>query len=260
MSDYNNINSNMTNNYKMEGGVSTQLVHYDKPLFVVLGSGIYEMNAMMIVVTAHRNDKGRDIINTYRIPLTGKDLEPWEARDTDSLFILPEDKRLDSDCFRGYMIRMEDECDIEEAVSTLVEKNFVPVVEESEITVQVYYVNDLQNIGGALHSSWFNLHFSRTGDTWFKPRDIIGLCAVRQYLKKPFKFVPADPKLDNDCKLAENLTYLMEAFDKYGFYKANGKDVENDGTYTYSKDLGKIRMTREEFIEKFSDGIHSMID
>lgn len=257
---HNNYNHYTTNNFDTNGiAVSTQLVRYDKPLYAVIGCGIAEVHGMIIAVTASRDGKGSETLNTYRIPLMGRELEPCEPRSMDDeLFILPEDKSVKNYTFKTYLNQLvpTNECSVEEAVEELQRYKFVPFIQDEGIVVEVCdYDNEIRAV-----SSWFDLPLKKEGKDWLKPSNLVGLCAIMKYLDKPMKFVPFHGDNEVESKLAAELARLVDAFSKYGFCKAKTRNVENDGIYTYSRELGKIEMSREEFIRKFPDGVYSMIE
>lgn len=257
---HNNHNHYTTNNFGTNGiAVSTQLVRYDKPLYAVIGCGIAEVHGMIIAVTASRDGKGSEKLNTYRIPLMGRELEPCEPRSMDDdLFILPENKSIKNYIFNTYLNQLvpTNECSTEEAVDELQRYKFVPFVQEDEIFVEVCdYDNEIRFV-----SSWFDLPLKKEGKDWLKPSNLVGLCAIKKYLGKPMKFVTFHENNGEESKLATELARLVDAFSKYGFCKAKTKNVENDGIYTYSRELGKIEMSREEFIRKFPDEVYSLIE
>lgn len=245
-------NNYTTNNFNVRGNnFQTHLYRYDNPLLVAIGGYIYEMYAMIIANSFSRNEKGKEIINTYRIPLTGLQLEPWEAMDineTETRFIVfPADKQLTPKVFKNYMKYMKEENDIETGLKELKDNGLTVNIKDDVIKVNVIgYTTYL-----SLNSDWFHFSLNVDSEAWIKPDDMVDICLLSEYLRKEMQFVASDEKDENDKKRAEELTNLFERFKKYEFL-TNGK-VMNDGQYTYSNDLGRIVMTREEFLEKFPD-------
>lgn len=245
-------NSYTTNNFNVRGNnFQTHLYRYDNPLLVAIGGYIYEMYAMIIANSFSRDEKGNEIINTYRIPLTGLQLEPWEAMDenvSDKQFIVfPADKQLTPKVFKNYIRYMREESDIKTGLKELKDNGLTVNIKDDVIKVEVIGFTEKVS----LDTDWFYLILDVASDAWIKPDDMVDLCLLSQYLRKDIQFVASDEKDENDKKRADELTSLFERFKKYEFL-TNGK-VMNDGQYTYSNDLGRIVMTREEFLEKFPD-------
>lgn len=243
----NNYNHYSTHNhYGNCNAFQTQLVRYDKPLHVVIDSDIYEMYGMLIASTCQQDKNGKDNIRTYRIPLTGLEMEPWHPIPmTDSLIILPNNKQLTAKDFDKYIDYFRQNGDMDDAVDELVRKGFHAVCEEEKIKVKIYV--DKKRV--TLSSEWFDIEMELHEDKWCRPDDFLIVCSIAMFLKKELQFVPHDKDNEKEYTIAAELDRLMNVFNKNNFY-STGK-VMNDGFYTYSQDLGRISMTRKEFMEKF---------
>lgn len=242
-------NYSTTNNFNYKGGnFHTNLVQYNNPKLVVLGGAIYEMHGMILANTLKTDPKGNEYIRTLRIPLVGPFMEPWEAREEDDKFIsLPQDKILTPVSFKQYINYMDDESDIESALAELNSWGFTHNIQVDTMTVKVGAYSDEANV----FCDWFSINLDRKHESWLSPDDLNDLCLLQKYFDKQMKFVPNDEKDKMDLQVAEQLNKLMDAFYKHNFY-SNGKII-NDGTYSYGNDIGRMSMTREEYLEKFPD-------
>lgn len=242
--EFHNITNN---NYYTKGNTfQTQIIRYDRPVYVVLGGYIEEMYAMVIANTYKVDKEGRESIVTYRIPLTGITMEAWNPRKMDAKIVtLPSDKKITADAFKEYIEYIVSDISLDEGLTLLESKGFTVQAGDEPITVRVSAYENLTH----LYSPWFNLTIGNSDKIWYSPNDVLDLCRISKFLKKTFKFVPEDNQIEYDRMGAMDLERLMTAFKRHGFY-TNDK-VTNDGTYTFGKDLGRIRMKREDFIKQF---------
>ena len=119
--------------------------------------------------------------------------------------------------------------------------------EKSDAPIKVKIYVDKKRV--TLSSEWFDIEMELHEDKWCRPDDFLIVCSIAMFLKKELQFVPHDKDNEKEYTIAAELDRLMNAFNKNNFY-STGK-VMNDGFYTYSQDLGRISMTRKEFMEKF---------
>lgn len=247
----NNYNNYTTNHFNMSckgQSLNSHMVHYDKPLYVIFGGAIHEMHAMLITNTYRYDEKKGDIINTYRIPLTGPELEPWEPRDMDgNLFVLPQDKQMHPADFRKYMNQMEGHSSVDEAIDELKRHQFIAIIPEKEVKFKV----DAFNQNAEIESEWLHECIEMSEKGWIHPKDILPVFTMVGFLDKPACFVPYDTDDKDDISLTKEVKRMFDSF-KDGLFMQYGK-VFNDGTYTYTSDLGRIEMSHSEFLKKFPD-------
>ena len=244
---YNNYS---TNNYNYNSAnLNSHLVRYDQPVPVAIGCGIFDMHALIIVNTYDNDNEDENAVRTWRIPLTGPEMQPWTPySENDNLLILPMDRHLTPRVFRVVMAHFMEHVSIEDAIEELDDKGFVADVRTD--TIQVHVNSDKEK--ASISSSWFHMNVEHDKGGWFRPDDLEHLFLMAKYLKKPLVFMVSEVgNKHSNATLVNELTRLMVAYNK-GELLASGK-VCHDGTYCYSKDLGRVSMTHDEFIAKFPD-------
>lgn len=243
-------NNYVTNNHFNTVGshFQTQLIRYEKPLYVLVGGYIEEMYGMIIANVFEKNQKGGNNIRTLRIPLIGATMEPTDIHnENDKIICLPQNKRMTPADFRDYIDYVNPEIDIFTGLTQLKDKGFIQDIESDTLTIKVSACNNA--VG--LNSDWFKLDMNRPNSSWLSPKELENLCYLQMFFKKKFVFIPFNKEDEEDRVVVKQLEQLMEAFHKHNFY-TNGKII-NDGTYSYGSDIGRMNMTREEYLHKFPD-------
>lgn len=246
----NNFHTTNCHNVHVDGSTfRTNIVRFDQFQYALLGCNIVELHGLLFITAMKTDQNGKEYFITYRVPLVGAGLEPWEAHDeTNPIVILPHDKVLIPESLYEYIKKSEENISLYEALSLLSQKGFSPNIDrKKELTVTVCALKTIASIS----CPWFRVHLDTQDNSWFNPLDILPVVNLFCFLFVPFNFVPANNSDPQDCALAEDLTRLMRAYSTNGFMRGGG--VVNDGTYTYTRDLGRIPMTREEFCNKFPD-------
>lgn len=252
---------NTTNNYFTSPGIVTSTVIYDKQRLALLRGRIYSVGGMLLVTSFEnkKDDKGPSI-NTYRQLLLDDTLRPggiiYPTEEYCFMF-LPEDGVLDEKTLK----------DIGQKVWSAGDNSMMGLVDEfnecgirfqsqsKQMEVHLMFYEDGAFL--SISSDAFCLDIEDVDRDEIKklsPADFLDVLELHNFTGLEFKFV-SDNENDKDIEaLAAQLNKWMAIHTEGGLlYDANELDNCNDGEYTYTKSLGKIRMTREEFLEKFPD-------
>ena len=249
-------NNYTTNNWNVTASMfQTQLIQFAEPKIAFVKGLLVELSGMNLVTVMNPGeDKVRNKFSTYRILLEKSEMRPYttlEYYDGEySFYFMPENRMLTTDDFNLYVSRLSDRITVLSALENLDKYGFKLTDKPADVTCIVSCYKKEVYISSDLFYIHFKLHDS--GYVW--PTDMYDILNLFNYLKVPFKFVPATETNAKEKATADDLARLLAAYEKDNLYTNDGDDsVDWDGTYVYSKDLGKIEMSREEYFKRFPD-------
>lgn len=249
-------NNYTTNNYYQAAGVSSSLIHFEKPRLALVKGILYKLYGMLLITSIEKNKKNGGMeISTYRQPLAGENFNPIDIiseYDDCSLIFLPENGIIDEKIMKTLFNQAKEQSNVFQLVDDLKKENVIFKPKSEQLAVELYYLPNktLEVTSDAFGLYMENLEKEKMKD--LSPSDFMELFVLGGYMKIKYVF-QVDEKEDKEVKqVAGQLKNWFDIHEKIGIlYDNNNIYTCHDGEYIYTENLGKIRMTREEFLEKF---------
>ena len=254
----NKIFNNNSNVYLQGPKFQSNVVLFEKPKFICLNGAVKQMHGISFIFEEKEDYSGKKRYNTVRIPLIGELLEPGASLESYNSLLLPEEKIMTPDTFKKCLSDAEKMYEISYLLEELKEYGFTVEVTEEFLTIKIYIHDEVVVFSSPYLSLSMN---AKDNGTYVSPVEFIDIIRIAVYLNKQLNFVSMNGT-DKENALVKELERMKQACLEYGFMDSNvcNDDVYNDGTYSYTNNLGKIRMSREEFLAKFPDAYKLSID
>ena len=244
------INANH-NEYHISGaGCQSNIVMFDRPKLVCIRGQFRNVYGISIITKVEKNCDDKDRFVSTRIPLVGELLQPVGTLTGSCEFVIPEDKVLSPELFKRCIEASEHFYCIDATLDEMKDEAISVLQLEGEMTVNVCCYDDTV----FAHNDYFNLKFEMyENGSYVAPNEFMNICRIVGFLGCKVKFVPVEETEENRRITAE-FERMMQTAEEFGIMDNNLSDtVYNDGEYSYSKGLGRVRMTREEYLAKFPD-------
>ena len=248
----NKVFNNNSNIYIQGPKFQSNIVLFEKPKFISLNGAIREMYGISFLFEEAKDYKGDKRYKTVRIPLIGELLEPGDELKPCNSLSLPESKVMTPAGFKEYMNDVKRLYTISAGLNDMKKHGFSVDVKEDYINVNVTVYKNVVYFSSPYFAMEMN---TQENDSYVLPHDFIEIIQMAAFLDRQLKFIP-HPETEKENPLFDELYRMMQACIEYGVMD-NGEDdsVYNDGTYSYTKNMGRIRMTREEYLKKFQDAV-----
>jgi len=126
----NNFHTTNCHNVHVDGSTfRTNIVRFDQYQYALLGCNIVELHGLLFITAMKTDQNGKEYFITYRVPLVGAGLEPWEAHDeTNPIVILPHDKVLTPESLHEYIKKSEENISLYELFPCFPKKGFPQIL------------------------------------------------------------------------------------------------------------------------------------
>lgn len=249
--------NNFTNNFFTTSNVTSSVVYFEKPRLALMKGLVYKLHGMLLITSYKEVDENQlPQIETYRQPLEGESLRPCGIfGEDDNIYFFPENRCIDELKLKHVVYVAK-----EGIIQLVGELEFHGIKFEGtkdvlDVNIEYYVKNNILHV--LINSDAFSFSFKKT--SWNKlanlsPADFTEIFALVKYMGVKTEFTASGPEDENLKNLAAQLADWTALACKGGIlHDSNNLETCNDGTYTYSESLGKIRMTQAEFLQKFPD-------
>lgn len=249
-------NNYTTHNWNVTSPMfQTQLVQFAKPRIAFVKGLLVELYGMNLVTVMNpAKERLHEKFKSYRILLKNPELEHYTTIDEEEnqyfFYFMPEERALSDKDFKTYIERTYDQNCISEGLDNLEKYGYYLSNKPESLTCEVSCYGESVYLTSHLFKFIINL-----GDKdYVLPTQLYDLLNMFNYLDVPFEFVAGHESDAKENMIAKELARMLAAYANDNFYTdGHTESVDYDGTYVYSKDLGKVKMSREDYFSRFPE-------